>query len=180
MDTQKLIDRVIRVARLDTAIYGEVEDDALATTQAGAVVLLAVLAAAIGGIQAEQPMATFVLGLIVTLLGWALWMGAIWGVANYILTESATHASYWGFARTVGFAAVPGVALIGAILPGMVGAVVFLAVNAWWVATTTLAVQQCLYYGDLIRSAIVVTVGWVVQVMVVQVFVFDALIGIAA
>ncbi|GEM_PF-5008954 len=180
MEPRKAIEQAIRVARLDTEIYEAVEEDPGASLQAGLIVAVALAAAGVGSIHSGQPLLTFLVGLAVAGLGWALWMGIIWGVANYILTESTTQASYAGFARTVGCAAVPGAALIVAILPGALGGLLFLAVSGWWLATTTLAVRQSLYYGDLIRSAIVVGVGWVAQIILLRVFVFHALLGTVA
>ena len=65
------ITRVIGAARLDRAIYEEVEHDEHATAQALQTVVLSSLAAGIGG--GVSSTATLLMNSVGALLGWAVW-----------------------------------------------------------------------------------------------------------
>lgn len=174
MDTNQIIQRARRVALLDAEVYAEVEEHEEAVPQGALIVAVAMAAAGLGSIHAGNPFATLVAGLIMATLGWVLWVGMIWCMGKYVLTEGAAKATPESFFRTVSFAAVPGAALVLGVLPGMLGYLLFFAVSLWMVATTVLAVQQSLFYADILRSAIVVGVAWIIQ-FVLQDVLFDAL-----
>lgn len=179
MDVQQLTRRGLRVARLDTAIYEDVEEDEEAVNQAALLVGLSWIAAGIGSFHVHAPVTSLVAGLVLAALGWVLWIGGIWALAKYVLNEGVRPIEYWPYLRTVGFAAVPGIALLVGVVPGLFGLILLGAVYLWLFATTTLAVQQSLYYSDVVRSAIVVGVVWVIQI-VAQGIIFDAIVGTPA
>src|ERR1051326_4598936 len=75
-----LTDRMVRAARLDVALYNEVEADVTATSQALTVVIITAIAsglgAAIGAAIAGRPGAAvggLIGGIVLELIGWAVW-----------------------------------------------------------------------------------------------------------
>lgn len=179
MDLRQLTRRASRVARLDTTIYEDVEADEGAVNQAALLIGMSWIAAAIGSFHSHAPLTSLVAGLVLAALGWVLWIGGIWWLAKYVLNEGVSPIEYWPYLRTVGFASVPGMALLVGVVPGLFGLILLGAVYFWFFATTTLAVQQSLYYSDVVRSAIVVGVVWIIQI-VVQGIIFDAIVGTGA
>ena len=69
MASTALLGRMVRAARLDAAVYEEVEADTRATVQALLVILLSGLAAGIG----SESVRSFAIDSIVALVGWFLW-----------------------------------------------------------------------------------------------------------
>ena len=68
MDMELLVDRMLRAARLEPAVYEEVEADEGALEQALAVVLISSLAAGIGSLPAAG-LGGLIVGVIGALLG---------------------------------------------------------------------------------------------------------------
>ncbi|HCH37660.1 MAG TPA: hypothetical protein DEU67_06525, partial [Acidobacteria bacterium] len=67
-------ERLIGAAKLDVAVYEEVEADTSATGQAMGVVLLSSVASGLGtSVLAGAGLIGFVLGGITALIGWATW-----------------------------------------------------------------------------------------------------------
>ena len=98
--------RMVGAARLDPAMYEEVEADRTATGQALAVVALSSLASGIGGIAAGEQ--GFIGGLIVGLVGWVVWAFLTWIIGTKLLPEPTTQSDMGELLRTLGFASAPG------------------------------------------------------------------------
>ena len=88
-----LISRMIRAIKLQSALYEEVEADKSANTQAGIVVVIASIAAAIGaGLSSLSAggLLAAVWGLIAALLGWLLWALIVYWVGAKLLKGKQT------------------------------------------------------------------------------------------
>lgn len=150
--------RIIGAARLDPAIYTEVEHDASATGQAALVVVAAALASAIGNVGAGGP--GMVGALVGALFGWLLWSAVTYLIGARILGGVAT----WGeLLRTVGFAHAPGILFLFAILP-LVGWVVRFGVGIWMLVCGIVAIREAL---DVSTGKAVLTafLGWLAMVI---------------
>ncbi len=66
-------ERSVRAARLDVALYEEVEADPTSIRQATAVVVLSALAAGIGNFGQGGGLIGLVMGALLALAGWYLW-----------------------------------------------------------------------------------------------------------
>ena len=113
-----LVQRMIRAARLDTAVYEELEADRTATGQAATAVVIVAVAGAIGqGLNVAlnaQPggpagpwgsVLTALVGALGALLGWVIWSY----VAHFIGTRFFGGTADTGeLLRTIGFAQSPG------------------------------------------------------------------------
>lgn len=166
-----LLDRAIRAARLDRAVYEEVENDQTATTQAAIIVVIGALAGGIGGGVGLGGGLTggLIGGIIAGLLGWAVYAYAAFLVGTKLMPAPETHAGWGQVARTLGFAYTPQVFLILGIVPGIY-VLVSLVVGIWTIVTTVFA----------LRAALDVSTGRAVGVAIVSVvalFIVIAVVG---
>jgi len=155
-------ERAIGAARLDRAIYEEVEHDAGATPQAAAVVVLASLAFGVGHAGQGGGLLT---GMVASLLGWVVWATITWLVGTRLLPTASTHADLGQLLRTIGFSAAPGVLAIFALVP-LVGWLVALAAALWQLVAMVVAVRQALDYPTTARAVAVCAVGFLGYVLV--------------
>jgi hypothetical protein len=108
-------DRVLRTARLDAAVYEEVESDTTANGQAFGVVALSSLAARIG---TGAGLGGLVAGVLVSVAAWYLWTFLTYWIGTRLLPEPQTSASHGELLRAIGFATGPGVIrVLGLVAP---------------------------------------------------------------
>jgi len=161
-------DRMIRAAKLDVALYEEVEADKGAMGQAMGVVILSSVAAGIGTIGTTG-IKGLVLGTIVALLGWFIWAFLTYFIGTRLLPEPQTKADYGELLRTIGFSSSPGVLRVLGIIP-MLGAILNFIIGIWMLVAMVIAVRQALDYKSTWRAVGVCLIGWVVQVVIFSVF----------
>jgi hypothetical protein len=155
-------ERMLGAAKLDRAVYEEIENDRTATGQALTVVVLVSLATGVGlraGIQG-----VFV-GLVAGVIAWALWAALIYWIGTKLLPEPQTRADWGELARTLGFATTPGVLRILGVIP-VLGELIFVVTGIWMLVATVIAVRQALDYQSLPRAVGVCFIGWIAQVAV--------------
>ena len=158
--------RILLAAKLNPAVYEEVEADRTATGQAMAVVVLASLAAGIGSLQQiGVGIGGLLMGTLTALLGWAAWAAIIYLVGTRLLPEPQTKADYGELLRTIGFASAPGLIRILGVVPGLMG-IVFLAAGIWMLVATVIAVRQALDYHSTARAVGVCLIGWLAQLLI--------------
>lgn len=151
--------RMVRAAKLDAAIYEEVEADVGATGQAMAVVALAALAA---GFAMRGGLRALLVTTIASVLGWAVWALLIYWIGARWLPEAETRADWSQLLRTLGFASAPGILRVAGIIPGLQGPL-FLVTALWVLVATVVAVRQALDYRSTGRALAVCLLGWIVQ-----------------
>ena len=155
-------ERLVGAARLDGALYEEVENDRTATGQALGVVVLSSVATGIGLTAGFQGI---VVGLVAGVIAWALWAALIYWIGARMLPEPATHADWGELARTLGFATTPGLLRILGVIP-VLGEIVFVVTGIWMLVATVIGVRQALDYRSLPRAVVVCFIGWIAQVAV--------------
>lgn len=168
------VNRMVGAAKLDPAIYEEVEHDASSMGQAVGVVVLSSVAAGIGSALYMDVATAIVVGTIAALLGWIIWALLTWVIGTKLLPEESTEADIGQLLRTVGFAASPGILRVVGIVPG-IGGLLVLACDIWMLAAMVVGVRQALDYTSTWRAVGVCVIGWVVLIFV-QMAVF-ALMG---
>lgn len=157
---RSLAQRMIAAAKLEPALYEEVEADASATAQAALVVGITAVASAIGA--AGGGAAEILGGLIAALVGWLVWSGVTYLIGDKLLGGTAT----WGeLLRTIGFAQSPGVLYVLAIVP-VLGAIVRLAVMVWILVAGIIAIRQALDFSTG-RAVLTAVLGWAVMALLV-------------
>jgi hypothetical protein len=162
------VNRMILAAKLNVAIYEEVEADRTALPQAMGVVILSSVAAGIGslGLQPVGFGGIFI-GTVSALLGWAVWAGLTYYIGTRIMPEPQTRSDYGELLRTIGFASSPGILRILGIVPGLMG-IVFVATGIWMLVATVIAVRQALDYHSTWRAVGVCLIGWLVQAIILS------------
>ena len=160
----KLIDRMVRAARLDASLYEEVEADVSATSQAAIVVILSSIAAGIG-----STLGFGVTGLIVAtvtaLIGWVVWAVIIYVVGSKLLPEPTTKTDLGEILRVLGFASAPGLIRVVGVIDALAGLAMLVAA-VWMIAAMVVGVRQALDYTSTGRAVGVCFVGFLVQLAV--------------
>ena len=161
--------RIIRAAKLEVALYEEVEADKSALGQAMGVVVLASIAAGIGTI-ARGGILGMLVGVIAALVGWYIWAYLIYLIGAKLLPEPQTKADHKELLRTVGFSSSPGLIRVLGIIPGLAN-IVFPVAAIWMLVAMIIAVRQALDYKSTLRTIGVCAIGWIVQtIMLLLVF----------
>ena len=145
-----LKDRIIRAAKLDVALYEEVEADKQALGPAMGVVVLSSLAAGIGSVQ-HGGVAGIVIGAIGALIAWYVWAYLTYVIGTKILPEATTEADIGQLLRTTGFSSSPGLIRLLGVIPGLAGVVFFVA-SVWMLVAMVIAVRQALDYSGTGRA----------------------------
>ena len=161
-------DRMIRAAKLDAALYEEVEADKGAMGQAMSVVILSSVAAGIGAIRITG-INGLILGTIVALLGWFIWAFLTYYIGTRLLPEPQTKTDYGELLRTIGFSSSPGVLRVLAIIP-MLGNILNIIIGIWMLVAMVIAVRQALDYNSTWRAVGVCFIGWIVQIIIFALF----------
>ena len=161
--------RIVRAAKLEVALYEEVEADKSALGQAMGVVVLASIAAGIGTI-ARGGIPGMLVGVIAALVGWYIWAYLTYFIGTKLLPEPQTKADHKELLRTVGFSSSPGLIRVLGIIPGL-ASIVFPIAAIWMLVAMIIAVRQALDYKSTLRTIGVCAIGWIVQtIMLLLVF----------
>jgi len=168
--------RIFRAARLDVALYEEVEADKSALGQAMGVVILSSIAAGIGS-TSKAGLFGILIGVVVTLVGWYIWAYLTYFIGTRLLPEPQTKADHGELLRTIGFSSSPGLIRVLGIIPGM-QSIVFPVAAIWMLVAMVIAVRQALDYSSTLRAIGVCVIGWIVQI-VLFVLLFSIFGGLA-
>ena len=154
-----MIRRMIGAAKLDTAIYEEVEADTSATRPALTVVALVALATGIGTFGSGG-LVGLVVGIAAGMGLWALWAWITYFVGTTLLKTAETNANWGQLARTLGFAQSPGVIKVLGFIP-VLGPLVFAIASIWQLVAMVIAIRQALDHSSTWRAVGVAVVGFI-------------------
>lgn len=163
-----ILDRAIRAAKLDRAVYEEVEADRTATTQAATVVAVSSILAGIGA--TEGALSQAITTTITALVAWAAYAWIAYYVGTRLIPDPGTKADWGEVARTLGFASAPRAVGVLGVVPGL-GVLAVAVAGLWTLVATVVAVQAALDVrtGKAIGIAVVSYVGLaLVQYVVVS------------
>ena len=161
-------DRIIGAAKLDVAIYEEVEADKDALFQAMGVVVLSSIAAGIGTIG-NVGFVGVLTGTLTALVSWFIWAYLTYFIGVKFIPEPQTEADAGQLLRTIGFSSSPGLLRVAGIIPGLSGIISFIA-SVWMLVAMVVAVRQALDYKSTVRAVIVCVIGWIIQVLIFMLF----------
>lgn len=174
-----LVNRMIRAARLDKALYDEVDADESATSQALTVVVIGSVASGIGGLIAgvmEGGNRGIVGGLVgsvlLAIVGWVVWSLVIYAVGAIVFHAPITYSRVL---RSIGFADAPGVLLILSFVP-VLGGIISLIVGLWVLVATFIATREGL---ELDNTKTIVTMVIAIVGFGIVYAVLGALLGLA-
>ncbi|MBM3941218.1 MAG: hypothetical protein FJ318_10165 [SAR202 cluster bacterium] len=151
-----MIQRMVRSAKLDPHLYEEVEADTGAMSQALIIVAIVALITAVG--VSRGGIGDALLGIVLGIVGWALWAAITYFVGAKLLPTPQTHADWGQMLRVLGFAQSVGVLRVLGVIPG-VGALLLFIVLLWQIAAMVVAVRQALDYTSTLRAVAVVIIG---------------------
>ena len=156
--------RMTRAAVLDRNVYEEIEADNAAWRESAAVVVLSSVAAGIGAGGAHgSSAATFVWFTAIALVAWTSWALLIAQIGGRLMPGPRTSTSFGELARTIGFAATPGVLQVFGAMPRMM-LPVFAFTAVWSLVAMVIAVRQALDYETTGRALVVCGLAWLVVV----------------
>jgi hypothetical protein len=144
----------------DVKTFTEIEADPNAMGQAVTVIVIAGVASLIGNFFRAGVVAG-VLGLIASLLGYALFSFLVFIIGTKLMPEPTTKADFSEAFRVIGFAASPGVFNVLAIIP-FLGPLISLLVGIWGLVIAVVAVREVLDYSNTGRAIIVCLIAAVV------------------
>ena len=157
---RSIVGRMIRAARLEEAVYEEVEHDQSATRQAAIVVVGTSIAAGIGA-----GFAVGIFGLIfftiASLISWAVYAWITYFIGTRLLAGPETSADWGELARTLGFANSPRALLVIGVVPVLAG-IVGLVVGLWVLWATVVALRAALDFSTA-RAIGTAILGVIVQ-----------------
>ena len=154
--------RAIGAAKLDVAVFEEIEADRRATRQALLVVVISSAAAGIG-LSSNLYDAPVLTRIVLALLLWVFWAALTYAIGLYLLPEPETDTTVGELLRTIGFAASPGALRVFGIVPG-VGPAVYSIATVWMLVAMIIAIRQALDYKSTARAIVVCLIAWVIAV----------------
>jgi hypothetical protein len=157
-----IVNRALRAARLEPALYDEVDKDAGATVQAAIIVILVALCvgfgAALGGDGEGDSFWGFFAGASVSaIVAWLLWSLVTLLIGRFF----GGQGSYGGLTRTLGFSHVPAVLGILGFLP-FLGFVVAVVSAVWQLVAATIAVNKTMDIA-IPKALVTAVAGWFVM-----------------
>ena len=161
------VNRIIRACKLDVSLYEEVEADKSATFQAALVVVLSSLAAGVGALSLGA--SNFLMAPILSLVSWYVWAYLIYFIGAKIFPEPNTKADHGELLRTIGFSSAPGLIRVFGFTPELMS-ITFIDGAIWMLIAMVVAVRQALDYQSTWRAIGVVTIGFLVQSIIIIYF----------
>lgn len=143
---QGILDRAMRVIRLDLPAYRDIELDKKATTEAAIVVGVVALATAIGSLRGEDWFLNAIIGLVGTFLSWVVFAASTFFFGRNVFGVPASEISVEGLMRTQGYAHAPGVLGVLGFIPGL-GWIAVLVAGIWSLVTAIIAIRESLNVG---------------------------------
>jgi hypothetical protein len=152
--------RLIRAARLEPALFEEVEADRSATVQSLLVVALASVAGSIW-----LPMGMILPGLVTSIIAWFVWALLTYIVGATVLPEPTTEANLGQMLRVIGFASAPGILRFAGI--GILAYPIVILTGVWMLVAMVVGIRQALDYRSTGRAVLVAAVGWVIYIAII-------------
>jgi hypothetical protein len=167
-------DRVVGALKLDPNAFEDVERDPTAIGQSVGVIVLAAVAAGIGGIFSGG-LTGIIYSACMSLIGFLIWSLIVWVVGTKLMPEPQTKADYAETFRVLGFAAAPGLfavlRIIGIIpiLGWLISFLLLCLIWVWQVAAMVIAVRQVLDYSTTGKAIVVVLIGFVINFFITMI-----------
>ncbi len=139
-----ILNRAIRVARLDFPVYREIARDANATTEAAVVVAVVALASGIGALS--DSFGRVVVAVLGAFIGWVVFAGMTYFFGKNVFGAPNTQVNVESLLRTQGYAQAPGVLAFFGFIP-VLGWIAALVGGIWGIVTAVVAIRETLVIG---------------------------------
>ena len=169
-----LTQRMVGAMQVDVRTFEEIESDPTAVSQAVVVILISGFAALLGNIFRAGPIAG-VSGMIMTLVGYAVWTLIVVVVGTKLMPEPSTRATFAEAFRVIGFAASPGVFNVLMIIP-FLGRLISMLISIWILVVMVVAVRSVLDYTSTARAVIVCLIGGVALLILFLLILFPMML----
>lgn len=174
MNTENLLPRMLRAARLDVAFYNEVEADTSLNGQALLVVIIVAIASGlgsllgglIGGSGLVAAITALIVGILLTVLGYYIWAYLTLLIGTRLFGGTADLGE---MLRVIGYANAPNALGFFSFIP-ILGGLIALVGSLWALVAGVIAVREALDL-DTGKALLTVLIGWLV------VFIVSLLIG---
>ena len=163
-----MLERILRVFKLDRTVFAEVEHDESATTQAATVVaivaalsvigtIIQTLISLVGGNDLDFGglLLSIIVTFVITFINWAVWSGVTYLVGTKLFKGEATFGE---MLRVIGFAYAPQMLGIVPCIGGIVGAI-------WSLIASYFAIKEGLDLDDT-GTIVTILVGWLVTMVI--------------
>jgi hypothetical protein len=160
-------ERVVGALKLDVNTFEDIERDPSAMGQAIGIIALAAAANGVANIF-YGGISGIVVGVLTSLIGYALWATVVWAVGTKLMPDPATKADFPEAFRVIAFAASPGLLAIVTIIPllgWLLMVIVWPIIWLWSMAIMVVATRQVLDYTDTFKAVIVVVIGFVLYLV---------------
>ncbi|MEM7246185.1 MAG: YIP1 family protein [Acidobacteriota bacterium] len=164
-----LISRMLRVLKLDSQVFEEVEHDQTAMGQAITVVVIASLCSGIGALFGDGGLMAVIITIVASLVGWAVWSFLSFFIGTKLFGGKADMGE---MLRVLGFAYTPACLSIIPIIGGLIGMI-------WMIVAAVIAIRQGLDIstGKAVGVAILALIGYIMIQAVFVMFGLGALIA---
>lgn len=177
-----LTDRAVRAVRGEVALYEEVARDPAATSEALMIVGAAAVSLGVGSslltLVFGRPLAAvagLVIGVIMGVLGWALFAGAVYLVSKQFF--GATTVTWEEVLRPLGYAYTPLLIGIVGVIPCL-GALVVFAAALWALYLAFIAIRATLSL-ETDKAIITIVASFITAAIIVSIIYFPLGIMIA-
>lgn len=182
MDFNRMINGMIRAARLDVSFYEEVEHDPTYNQDALGVVILVSLVGAIGPFlrlvlagRIGAAIVSFIYSAAVAVIGYYLWVFIAHWVGNRLFKGTGDRG---GVQRAFGFAYAPQALNILGFIPCLGGLIGFVA-WIWSIATGFVAIRQSLNQDNTNAALTVIVSAVIVFVIILILGIIFGALGVA-
>jgi hypothetical protein len=164
-----MLDRIIRVFKLDRQVFAEVEHDESATSQAAIIIAIVAALSVVGSILqmlfsavrggGARAFGAALLGIVVTFImafvSWAIWSFVTYIVGTQLFKGDAT---FMEMLRVIGFASAPRMLSIIPCIGSLVGAI-------WSLIASYFAIKEGLDLDDT-GTIVTILVGWLITMII--------------
>lgn len=160
-----MVERIMRVLRLDKTVFAEIAKDANATTQAGIIVVVVSLLTGIGAGFQGKFFGNLVWQLIAgVVLGWLLWAVVTYFIGTSLFQGKTTVEE---LLRVLGYASAPRLLGFFSFIP-CVGPIVALVGSILSLVAGFIAVRESMQF-DTGKAVITVIIGWLVYFILMMI-----------
>jgi len=163
-----MIDRILRIIKLDFPVFKEIESDPKATTEAGIVVLITTVLSAIGTATGSGRFFSIFIGSVLSgLIGWVVWAAVTYYVGQAMFKGKG---SLEAMLRVLGYATAPRILGVLGVIPcvGWIGTVVGLILSLI-AGIKAIAEGLDIETGSAIAVAVIGWVGMLIVTVVISI-----------
>lgn len=161
-----IIDRAVRVAKLDLPVFRAIARDPNATREAAVVVAVVAIASGIGALF--DSLGAVILSIVAAFLGWFIFSAMTYFFGRNIFGTPTTQVNVESLLRTQGYARAPGVLAVFGFIP-ILGWLVAAVGSIWALVTAIVAIRETLAISTG-RAIVAAIASWIVAVILAIVF----------